>query len=212
MIDIIITGIIIGILVSAPTGPLGILCIQRTLHKGRLHGFVTGLGASTSDIIYAILVGFSMNFIIEFVEQYRFIIQIIGSIILLLFGYIIYSNNPEEELADKKIGTSNRNLFSTYTSAFGLCFSNPIIIFFFIALFARFKFFSPSYNIYQVLIGLASILIGTLIWWLSLTMIVGIFRHRFKARGLRILNRITGGVLMLLSVAGVVLGLLGKTF
>ena len=105
MIDIIITGLIIGILVSAPTGPLGILCIQRTLHKGRLHGFVTGLGASTSDIIYAILVGFSMNFIIEFVEQYRFIIQIIGS--------IIASNNPEEELADKKIGTSNRNLFST---------------------------------------------------------------------------------------------------
>ena len=141
MIDIIITGIIIGILVSAPTGPLGILCIQRTLHKGRLHGFVTGLGASTSDIIYAILVGFSMNFIIEFVEQYRFIIQIVGSIILLLFGYIIYSNNPEEELADKKIGTSNRNLFSTYTSAFGLCFSNPIIIFFFNSPFCQIQIF-----------------------------------------------------------------------
>ena len=102
MIDIIITGIIIGILVSAPTGPLGILCIQRTLHKGRLHGFVTGLGASTSDIIYAILVGFSMNFIIEFVEQYRFIIQIVGSIILLLFAILSTPTTPKRSLPTKR--------------------------------------------------------------------------------------------------------------
>lgn len=211
MINTFITGIIIGVLVSAPTGPLGILCIQRTLHKGRLNGIVTGLGATTSDLVYAVLVGFSMNFVIDFVEQYRFVIQIVGSIILFFFGYKIFTKETEKSIDDEKIGTTNRNLLSTYTSAFGLCFSNPIIIFLFIALFARFNFFSSKSDVYQVLLALSSIFVGALSWWVTLTMIVGSLRKKFKKRGLRILNFITGGVLIVLSIAGIVLGILGKS-
>ena len=211
MINTFITGMIIGVLVSAPTGPLGILCIQRTLHKGRLNGIVTGLGATTSDLVYAVLVGFSMNFIIDFVEQYRFVIQIVGSIILFFFGYKIFTKETEKSIDDEKIGTTNRNLLSTYTSAFGLCFSNPIIIFLFIALFARFNFFSSKSDVYQVLLALSSIFVGALSWWVTLTMIVGSLRKKFKKRGLRILNFITGGVLIVLSIAGIVLGILGKS-
>lgn len=211
MINTFITGMIIGVLVSAPTGPLGILCIQRTLHKGRLNGIVTGLGATTSDLVYAVLVGFSMNFVIDFVEQYRFAIQIVGSIILFFFGYKIFTKETEKSIDDEKIGTTNRNLLSTYTSAFGLCFSNPIIIFLFIALFARFNFFSSKSNVYQVLLALSSIFVGALSWWVTLTMIVGSLRKKFKKRGLRILNFITGGVLIVLSIAGIVLGILGKS-
>ena len=211
MINTFITGMIIGVLVSAPTGPLGILCIQRTLHKGRLNGIVTGLGATTSDLVYAVLVGFSMNFVIDFVEQYRFVIQIVGSIILFFFGYKIFTKETKKSIDDEKIGTTNRNLLSTYTSAFGLCFSNPIIIFLFIALFARFNFFSSKSNVYQVLLALSSIFVGALSWWVTLTMIVGSLRKKFKKRGLRILNFITGGVLIVLSIAGIVLGILGKS-
>ena len=211
MINTFITGMIIGVLVSAPTGPLGILCIQRTLHKGRLNGIVTGLGATTSDLVYAVLVGFSMNFVIDFVEQYRFVIQIVGSIILFFFGYKIFTKETEKSIDYEKIGTTNRNLLSTYTSAFGLCFSNPIIIFLFIALFARFNFFSSKSNVYQVLLALSSIFVGALSWWVTLTMIVGSLRKKFKKRGLRILNFITGGVLIVLSIAGIVLGILGKS-
>ena len=211
MINTFITGMIIGVLVSAPTGPLGILCIQRTLHKGRLNGIVTGLGATTSDLVYAVLVGFSMNFVIDFVEPYRFVIQIVGSIILFFFGYKIFTKETEKSIDDEKIGTTNRNLLSTYTSAFGLCFSNPIIIFLFIALFARFNFFSSKSNVYQVLLALSSIFVGALSWWVTLTMIVGSLRKKFKKRGLRILNFITGGVLIVLSIAGIVLGILGKS-
>ena len=203
MINTFITGMIIGVLVSAPTGPLGILCIQRTLHKGRLNGIVTGLGATTSDLVYAVLVGFSMNFVIDFVEQYRFVIQIVGS--------IIFTKETEKSIDDEKIGTTNRNLLSTYTSAFGLCFSNPIIIFLFIALFARFNFFSSKSDVSQVLLALSSIFVGALSWWVILTMIVGSLRKKFKKRGLRILNFITGGVLIVLSIAGIVLGILGKS-
>ena len=211
MINTFITGMIIGVLVSAPTGPLGILCIQRTLHKGRLNGIVTGLGATTSDLVYAVLVGFSMNFVIDFVEQYRFVIQIVGSIILFFFGYKIFTKETEKSIDDEKIGTTNRNLLSTYTSAFGLCFSNPIIIFLFIALFARFNFFSSKSDVYQVLLALSSIFVGALSWWVTLTMIVGSLRKKFKKRGLRILNFITGGVLIVLSIGGIVLGILGKS-
>ncbi|MDR1543867.1 MAG: LysE family translocator [Prevotellaceae bacterium] len=206
LIDIIITGIIIGILVSAPTGPLGILCIQRTLHKGRLNGIITGLGATTSDLIYAVLVGFSMNFIIKFVEDYHAIIQIAGSVVLFIFGYYIFKKKLKPVSENEERGKTNRNLFSTYTSAFGLCFSNPIIIFLFIALFAKFNFFSPAYTIYEVIIGLASILAGAFMWWVFLTLIVGIFREKLKERGLRILNLITGGVLMVLSVISIITG------
>ena len=211
MINTFITGMIIGVLVSAPTGPLGILCIQRTLHKGRLNGIVTGLGATTSDLVYAVLVGFSMNFVIDFVEQYRFVIKIVGSIILFFFGYKIFTKETEKSIDDEKIGTTNRNLLSTYTSAFGLCFSNPIIIFLFIALFARFNFFSSKSDVSQVLLALSSIFVGALSWWVTLTMIVGSLRKKFKKRGLRILNFITGGVLIVLSIAGIVLGILGKS-
>lgn len=211
MINTFITGMIIGVLVSAPTGPLGILCIQRTLHKGRLNGIVTGLGATTSDLVYAVLVGFSMNFVIDFVEQYRFVIQIVGSIILFFFGYKIFTKETEKSIDDEKIGTTNRNLLSTYTSAFGLCFSNPIIIFLFIALFARFNFFSSKSDVSQVLLALSSIFVGALSWWVTLTMIVGSLRKKFKKRGLRILNFITGGVLIVLSIAGIVFGILGKS-
>ena len=211
MINTFITGMIIGVLVSAPTGPLGILCIQRTLHKGRLNGIVTGLGATTSDLVYAVLVGFSMNFVIDFVEQYRFVIQIVGSIILFFFGYKIFTKETEKSIDDEKIGTTNRNLLSTYTSAFGLCFSNPIIIFLFIALFARFNFFSSKSDVSQVLLALSSIFVGALSWWVILTMIVGSLRKKFKKRGLRILNFITGGLLIVLSIAGIVLGILGKS-
>jgi len=208
MFEIITTGILIGILVSAPMGPLGILTIQRTLNKGRLNGVVTGLGATTSDLIYAILVGFSMSYIIEFVDKYRSILQIIGSLVLLVFGYITFTKKPKSDLADSTIGTSNRNLLSTYTSAFGLCFSNPIVIFLFMAYFTSFNFFSPEYTIVEVLIGLASILAGAFAWWVFLTFIVGIFRAKFKTRGLRLLNLIAGGGLMILAIVGIVMGFL----
>ena len=207
MFKIITTGIIIGILVSAPMGPLGILTIQRTLNKGRLNGIVTGLGATTSDLIYAILVGFSMSFINQYIAPYGSEIKIMGSIVLFIFGYLIFKKKPEVAL-DDSIGTSNRNLISTYTSAFGLCFSNPIIIFIFMTLFARFDFFSTD-NIFEVLISLVSILAGAFIWWCFLTFIVGIFRAKFKTRGLRMLNLIAGSALMIFAVVGIITGFVG---
>ena len=94
MIFMLIKGFIIGVFVSAPVGPIGMLCMQRTLNKGRSHGFATALGAMVSDLIYAIIVVFSMSVIIERIKEYSFALQITGSIIVALFGLYIFLSNP----------------------------------------------------------------------------------------------------------------------
>ena len=84
--DILVKGFIIGVVVSAPLGPVGVLCIQRTLNKGRWYGFVTGLGASLSDIAYALLTGYGMSFVSDYINKGSFYLQLLGSVMLLVFG------------------------------------------------------------------------------------------------------------------------------
>jgi len=210
MLNVFITGIIIGIFVSAPVGPLGVLCIQRTLNNGRIHGIFTGLGATTSDLFYALLVGFGMNYIVDFVDDYKLWLQILGSIIIFIFGISIFRNNPVKQLK-KPSDSTNSNILSDYASGFGLCFSNPLIVFLFVGLFARFGFFDPEQTIYLNIFGLFSILIGALLWWLTLTFIVSHLRGRFNLRGLWFFNKITGSLLMLSAFFGLTMGILGKT-
>ena len=204
MIEIILTGILIGICVSAPVGPLGVLCIQRTLSRGKLHGFMTGLGATTSDIIYALLVSLGMSFILDFINTHQFLIQIIGSIIILLFGIYLFLKKPKNQLPHIKKSHSKGDLISDYLSAFGLCFSNPLIMFLFIGLFARFQIIESG-NISNNIIAFISIIIGAIIWWILLTMIVGDFKNKFKLRELRIINKITGSIIIILSIIGIIL-------
>ena len=204
MIEIILTGILIGICVSAPVGPLGVLCIQRTLSRGKLHGFMTGLGATTSDIIYALLVSLGMSFILDFINTHQFLIQIIGSIIILLFGIYLFLKKPKNQLPHIKKSPSKGDLLSDYLSAFGLCFSNPLIMFLFIGLFARFQIIESG-NISNNIIAFISIIIGAIIWWILLTMIVGYFKNKFKLRELRIINKITGSIIIILSIIGIIL-------
>ena len=103
-LDIIVKGMIVGILCSAPMGPVGVLCVQRTLNKGRWHGFVTGLGATLSDFIYALLTGFGMSFVMELIDnpQYKFCMQIFGSLLLFLFGLYCFRSDPRKKVHESK--------------------------------------------------------------------------------------------------------------
>ena len=102
MLGLISKGIVIGVLVSAPMGPIGMLCIQRTLNKGRWHGFVTGLGAALSDVIYAALTCLGMGVVVNFVEANQAPLQLIGSIVLGIFGYYIFQSNPVRNLRKQR--------------------------------------------------------------------------------------------------------------
>ena len=94
ILDLLIKGLIIGVVVSAPLGPVGVLCIQRTLNKGRWFGFVTGLGAALSDIFYALMTGYGMSFMDELILKHQLLLQAVGSVMLLLFGIYTFRSNP----------------------------------------------------------------------------------------------------------------------
>ena len=109
--DILWKGFIIGVVVSAPLGPVGVLCIQRTLNKGRWYGFITGLGASLSDIAYALLTGYGMSFVFDYVNKNIFYLQLFGSIMLLAFGIYTFRSNPVQSI--RPVSTNKGSYFQS---------------------------------------------------------------------------------------------------
>ena len=198
-------GVLIGVFVSAPMGPIGVLCIQRTLNKGRTSGIFTGIGASFSDLIYAVLTGFSLSIILDFIENYEQIIQILGSIVLAGFGVYIYRQNPAKNLNRKKPKAANR--VQDLISAFFLTLSNPLILFLFIGLFARFNFFSSESRIHDYLVGYTSIIVGAALWWFTITYFIDKVRSKFNLRSLWIINRCIGTIILFMSAYGFVSGI-----
>ena len=195
-------GFIIGILVSAPMGPIGLLCVQRTLNKGRWHGFFSGLGAAVSDIFYAVLTCLGMGIVIGFIHSNKELLQIVGGLLMLGFGIYIYRSNPSKNL--HKPSTAPKNYFQDSLTAFGLTFSNPFIIFLFIALFARFNFLAEGEVVFSVLIALIGIAAGAMFWWFLITYLVSKVRGSFNVRGLWIMNRIVGVVIVVVAIAGTI--------
>jgi threonine/homoserine/homoserine lactone efflux protein len=210
ILDLLIKGFIVGIVVSAPLGPVGVLCIQRTLNKGRWYGFITGLGASLSDIAYALLTGYGMSFIFDFINANLFSLQLLGSIMLLGFGFYTFRSNPVQSI--RPISTNKGSYFHNFITAFAVTLSNPLIIFLFIGLFARFAFVLPGMPVYEEVIGYLAILLGALSWWFGITFFVSKVRTRFNLRGIWLINRIIGGVVMVVSLLGFIFTLLGASF
>ena len=203
----IIRGLAIGILVSAPLGPIGVLCIQRTLTKGRWSGFVTGLGASISDLGYAVLTGLGMSIVIDFIETNEYLIQILGSLVLAGFGAYLYRQNPAKNI---KKQSANKNTFTQdFVTAFFLTLSNPLILFLFIGLFARLNFFVPESTLYHYILGYISIIIGAVSWWFTITFFINKVRTRFNLRSLWLINRCIGGVIIIMSLVGCFMGMSG---
>ncbi len=195
-------GLLIGILVSAPMGPVGMLCIQRTLSKGRWHGFVTGLGAMVSDIIYAMLTSLGMGVVVNFVEANQAPLQLAGSLVLSFFGYYIYQSNPVKNLRKQK----ERKLSFTqdFITAFLLTFSNVLIVLLYIGLFARFGFILPDHSLGMIIGGIICIGIEAISWWLFITYIVSKLRKWFNVRGIWLMNRIVGSTIIILSIIGII--------
>ncbi len=200
ILDFVLKGILIGIMASAPMGPVGVLCIQRTLNKGRWYGFVTGIGAAVSDIIYALLTGFGMSFVMNFVnnERNRFLLQISGSVLLLIFGIYCYRSNPTRKL-HRSTRRSKGSLVHNGITAFLVTLSNPLIIFLFIFLFAQFAFVVPNRPI-EMGIGYASVVGGAVLWWFGLTWLIDKVRGKFDDNGILLINRIVGWIVIIFSV------------
>lgn len=201
----IIRGLAIGILVSAPMGPIGVLCIQRTLNKGRWSGFFTGLGAALSDIIYCLLTGLGMSFVIDFIETNQSILQIVGSIALLIYGFYLLRKNPAGSLKAPK--QKKASYPQDFITGFLFTLSNPLILFLIISFYARFNFLSPDYHYYHYLIGFIFIFVGALLWWFIITLFVNKIRSKFNVRSMWLVNSIIGVVILLMAAFGLISGI-----
>ncbi len=208
LIDLTVKGLIVGMVASAPMGPVGVLCIQRTLNKGRWFGLVTGLGAALSDIIYAVVTGVGMSLVIEFIENPRtmYVLQLVGSFLLFLFGLYTYRTKPQLRPSSRKKGTLAHNCLT----GFLVTISNPLIIFLFIALFARFTFVVPD-HLGQQILGYVSIFLGAMLWWYGLTYLVDKLRTTFELERIGMINKAIGMVVMVVSLLGLFSTLLGLT-
>jgi len=199
ILDFIFKGMLIGMIASAPMGPTGILCVQRTLKKGRWYGFITGVGAALSDIIYAAITGFGMAFVMDFVNdpQNRYYLQIAGSLMLLCFGWYTYRIDPTTKMhqSGNEKGTPTYNL----VTAFLVTLSNPLIVFLFMALYAQFAFVLPDHP-FEMVVGFMSIVGGALLWWWGLTWLVDKIRTKFDENGIKIINQVIGVAVIISSV------------
>ena len=204
IISIIIGCISIGIMLSAPMGPIGILTVQRTLNNGRESGFFTGVGAAISDLFYCMLTGLGISMVTDFISTHENILQIVGSIILIVYALYMIVHNPVSQIKEN-IDQRDDYLRDTVTG-FLFTLSNPLIMFLIIPLFARFGFPLPEYKWYHVIMGYAFIVVGALLWWAVITFFVDKVRTHFNIRSMWLINRIIGIIILLLSVYGLVTG------
>lgn len=204
-------GIAIGLIISAPMGPVGMLCIQRTLDKGRRAGFYTGIGAALSDLFYSLLTGFGLSFIEDFLERNSNVIQLAGSAVLIAFGVYLFRKNPTQGL--KKPVDDSISIKKSILGGFFFTFSNPLILFLIVGLFARFNFlltdtmahqqFSWIQYVIIYLVGYSSIFIGAILWWWFITFSISKVRNHFNLRSMWLINKIIGSIIMLFAIVGI---------
>lgn len=204
---VIVKGLFIGVICSAPCGPVGVLCIQRVLKKGFRYGIITGMGAALSDIIYALMSGFGMSFVTDFVknENNKLIMQLAGSAMLLVFGLYMLLSKPKK----RDINVSqDRTFINNFLTAFLLTFSNPLIILLFLVLFARFDFITPDLPVHMGL-GFAAIVVGAMLWWFFLSFVINKISNAFSDHYIRVLNITIGSVVIAAAIAGFVFTITG---
>lgn len=201
-LSLFIQGLIVGLLVSVPLGPIGVLVVQRTVNKSRYAGFFSGLGAATSDVFYAIIAGFSLSIVIDFIRQNQMVFQIVGALVLVILGYYIYSKNPIKDYKrNRKRGATH---LQDYISSFLITISNPLVIFVFIAVFASSGLVINMNMPVHALAVVSGIFIGGGCWWFILSGIVSLFRHRINLRFMWWFNKLAGVLVWIFVIISVI--------
>ena len=199
-------GLLIGLAIAAPVGPIGVLCIRRTLAEGRLVGFVTGLGAATADAAYAAMAGFGLTFVSGFLVSQQSWLKLIGGLFLAYLGVKTLLSQPGERAAQAHgVG---RGLLGAYASTVALTLTNPTTILSFVAIFAGLGVGSAGGSYPGATILVLGVFLGSALWWFLLSGGVTLFRKRLTPAGLRWVNRGSGliivgfGLLALASLLG----------
>lgn len=190
-------GVLIGLMMSVPLGPMGVLIIQKTLQKGALAGFVAGMGAACADLFYATVAAFGLGFVINIIQSHELVLQIVGGIFLLIVGLKIYFDNPLKQIRMKK-RVSKTGLLGDFLTLFFLTASNPVAIVVFMAVFAGASVFGDEPSFRVELFVVTGVLLGGGLWWYTLSALVNLFRKKFRLRVLITINRVSGVLITIL--------------
>lgn len=201
--SIILRGFIVGLVASMPPGPVGVLCIQRTLSKSQKSGFVSGLGAAAADTVYACIAFFSLAFIVGFIERNVLLITTLGGLVVIGLGIRILFSNPVIQIRRNRAGKTN--LWQDFLTVFLVTIANPVYVFFFIILFALFGLNTTSVGMWESSLMIAGVFLGGGAWWFVLSFLVSLFRKKFRPRHLLWINRISAILIILLGIGAVLL-------
>ena len=198
MLVTLLKGFIVGLGASIPVGPLGVLCVQKTLSKGRNSGLFTGLGASVSDTFYAGLSLIGLSFVENLINENRAIVMLVGGIIIALIGLKVYTTNPIKQIRQK---SSNKRHLEDFVEALVMTITNPGAIFLILGLFAAVGINSSDNagNI-SIITTLWGVFLGTATWWFILTTTINVFRKKFRLKQLMMINRIAGIIIAVLGI------------
>ncbi len=198
-------GFVIGFSIAAPVGPIGILCIQRTVSGGQVRGLVTGLGAASADAIYGLIAAIGLTFISNFLIEQSVWFRLIGGIFLCYLGLRTFFKKPQQQA----VSVTNSTNFAAYGTTFFLTLTNPMTILFFAGIFAGLGIVSESVHYPSAALMVMGVFTGSATWWLILSAATGILRHKMRETKLAWVNKISGlvitafGVSALLSLVSV---------
>ncbi len=194
-------GIVAGLLASIPLGPIGVLCIQRTLSGARSSGFISGLGAATADTVFATLAIFALSWITGFISKYEMWVEALGGLLVVIFGLSLFLQKPKRGSTVERRSNAGHHI-ANYISVLFLTLPNPAYFFVFVAIFAAMGI-GVDIDTAQKWIIISGVMIGASAWWFILTWVVSKFRKNFTVRKLLILNKISGGIIILLGAYAV---------
>lgn len=190
--DLLLKGGLIGISIAAPVGPIGVLCIRRTLAEGWLFGLVSGLGAATADAMYGCIAAFGLTFISSVLVSHQAMLRLIGGFFLCYLGVRTLLARPAVQAAAVK----GSGLLRAYGSTFFLTLTNPMTIIAFAAVFAGLGLAGTTGDYGSAALLVMGVFTGSALWWLLLSGGVGALRSRFPASGLKWVNRISGLIIL----------------
>jgi threonine/homoserine/homoserine lactone efflux protein len=203
-IELLLRGALAGVAISAPVGPVNVLCVSRTLTKGWHSGFISGLGAAAADTCYGAIAGFSISIVISFLIREQSKLRFFGGILLILIGIWYYFKKPEA--LDKH--RESKGTHSDFVSTFLLNLTNPTTVLSFLAVLAVLGL-SAHRATWLTLVLIGGIFAGAMAWWLILIAVTNRFRDKFNDRAMFWMNRIGGMAIGAFGAIMMALGLSG---